>query len=108
MSVSNRTPRSASSGTLLPLVTRWNAESRIDAESLVQSLPEIRGRVPADVCIDGIADDGGERLAFARASRLQLSALFSGQVHLRAGRWRIQRSRQHESFVFSSGGIGRN
>jgi len=92
--VSKRTLRSLALTTLSPLVAGRNAQAWIDAERVVQDLPDLCRRFLAYICVDRVPNDRGQGLTFALAAGVELRALFRGKVDLRSSGWHIQHSIQ--------------
>jgi len=96
-SVSTRRSIAKALCSLFPFVARRDLEIRDAAEGPVEDRLDVSRpcQVSGHVRIDGVTDDGRERLAFALSARVKLLPLFLGQVDLRPCCWHIQRSIQH-------------
>lgn len=77
------------------VASRWDLEVGNRAEALVEYALHIGRGGDAKICVDSVADHGGERLALATPSGIECLSLSLGQVDLRSRRSHIQHKVQH-------------
>lgn len=93
--LSTRTSVSSSRPGTVPLLSRGDFQVWHRSEGAVEDGLDIAWRRPIEIRIESVPNDRRERCAFALDTRVDLSPLVLGEIHLRSGRAHIHQSIHH-------------